>query len=178
MRVSKPVSAVRGIAAVVAAIVVSAVFAYGCALLVNDAWYEASIPRDFGDARWEGRFTSAVHPTSGRLLARLPDPIPRDVEFDFEIVVYYNVWSLFLTGKTARAEFVGYLSSQGPVAAGGETRPSVAPRQFSFKLKGGSTAFPSDIAYTATFDRDERFLAGSYSAQRAYDVGYFTMKKH
>jgi hypothetical protein len=56
--------------------------------LANDFWYEQSIPRDFQGARWEGEFTSTKHPTSGRLLVRLPDPIPRDEEFDFEGVLY------------------------------------------------------------------------------------------
>lgn len=154
------------------------VIVYWCVLLLNNIWYEMSVPRDFRDARWEGEFFSAKHPTSGKLLARLPDPIPRDQEFEFELLVYYNVWSFFLTGKTARADFVGYLSGKGPVTAGTEMRPTVIPRHFSFSLKGGTTPFPRDIKYTATIDRDDQFVAGSYSAQASFDVGYFSMNKH
>jgi hypothetical protein len=154
------------------------VLLYLLAVSVNYLWYEYSIPRDFRDARWEGEFSSAKHPTSGKVLARLPDPIPRDQEFEFELVVYYDIWSFFLTGKTARAEFIGYLGSEGLPAAGNETRQSVIPRHFSFQLKGGSTPFPDDIRYTATLDRDDQFIAGSYSAQAAFDVGHFHMNKN
>jgi hypothetical protein len=129
------------------------------------------------DARWEGSFTSSKHPTSGRLLARLPDPIPRDTEFEFELIVYYNLWSLFLTGKTARASFVGYLSSQSPASVGAESRASVVPRQFSFHLKGGSTGFPKDITYIAIPDAEDQFIAGAYSAQASFDVGSFSIQK-
>ena len=173
----KQAGLVRKYAVRVAVVVTMGIIVYWCAFLLNNLWYEAAIPRDFGDARWEGEFASVKHPTSGKLLARLPDPVPRDREFEFEAVVYYDIWSLFLTGKMARAEFVGYLSSEKPVTVGAETRPSVIPRHFSFRLKGGSTPFPEDITYTATFDRDDQFVVGSYSAQGAFDVGYFSMKK-
>jgi hypothetical protein len=151
---------------------------YWGALVANDFWYEKSIPRDFHGARWEGGFTSAKHPTSGRLLFRLPDPIPRDREFDFEGILYYNLWSGFLTGKMARAEFVGFLGGDTGVSAGEETRPTVQPRHFSFRFKGGTTPFPADIRYMAIFDRDDMYVAGSYSAQNGFDVGSFHLRKH
>jgi hypothetical protein len=178
MNDSKQGGMVRKYATRLAGLISAGIIVYSCVLFLNNIWYEFNIPRDFRDAKWEGEFVSAKHPTSGKLLARLPDPIPRDQEFEFELVVYYNIWSFFLTGKTARADFVGYLSGKGPVTAGAETRPSVIPRHFSFSLKGGTTPFPHDIKYTATIDRDDQFVAGSYSAQAAFDVGYFSMKKH
>lgn len=178
MNDSKQLGVVRKHTAIIAIFISAGIIVYWCMLLLNNAVYEFNIPRDFREARWEGEFVSAKHPTSGRLLVRLPDPVPRNQEFEFEAVFYHNIWSLFLTGETACADFVGYLSDQNPVTAGAETHQSVIPRHFSFRLKGGGTPFPEDIKYTATFDRDDQFVAGSYSAQAAFDVGYFSMKKH
>lgn len=152
------------------------IIVYWCVLFLNNLWYESKIPRNF-DARWEGEFVSIMHPTSGKLLARLPDPIPRDQEFEFEAVVYYNIWSFFLTGKMARADFVGYVGSKGGLTTGKETRPTVSPRHFSFSLKGGGSQFPHDIKYTSTFDLGDQYVAGSYSVQYGMDIGYFSLKK-
>ncbi len=159
-------------------LITAGLFVYAGVILSNHFWYKYNIPNDFQNAKWEGEFVSVKHPTSGKLLAQLPDPIPRDREFEFEAVVYYNIWSGFLTGKIARADFIGYLNSQAPITSGEETRQSVIPRHFSFFSKGGATPFPKDIRYTATIDRDDQYFAGSYSAQNGYDVGHFSLKKH
>jgi hypothetical protein len=173
----KPMKVLRNVIVGLAMFLSAGLLLYWGGLAFNDFRYERTIPRDLQDARWEGEFTSAKHPTSGRLLFRLPDPIPRDQEFEFEGALYYNVWSGFLRGKMARAEFVGFLGSESGVSAGEETRPTVQPRHFSFRFKGGTTPFPADIRYMAIFDRDDMYVAGSYSAQDGFDVGSFYLKK-
>ena len=158
-------------------VVAVGVFAVVVARVVNTIRYQQSVPRDLHNARWEGDFVSSRQPVSGRMIARLPDPLPRDQKFAFELMVYYNVWSFFLSGKTARADFIGYLSSRSPAVVGAESRASVIPRQFSFELKGGSSGFPEDIVYVAILSEDNQYISGAYSASSGFDVGTFSMRK-
>ena len=57
---------------------------------VDFVWYRSHVPVRFQSANWEGRWvTHQYWGLSGRLLVRLPDPLPEDVDFKAEALVYY-----------------------------------------------------------------------------------------
>jgi hypothetical protein len=51
--------------------------------------YRSQVPMRFRDANWEGHWaTHRFWPLAGRLLVRLPDPIPDGIDFKAEAMVY------------------------------------------------------------------------------------------
>lgn len=159
---------------------------------INEAWFRFSVGTKVWNSPWTGKFSSTKYAVSGRLLADLPDPLPRNQKFEFDAVIYYNIWSMSLTGRYARAVFVGYVEEEGRASTGKETRQIQVPRSFSFKLKeSGGSSFARDISYTAHIGRKtvksflfprphlggDAYIAGGYIVGSGEDVGTIQLQK-
>jgi len=144
--------------------------------IVNGLWYRLSVQADLSSANWVGAWESASFPlVSGRIVAKIPDPVPVDQEFTVEAAVYYNLWSPYRTGATKRVKLRGRLA--GDDSAGGDNRssPLVGPPRITFSLKGGAGRSAQIIEYVATTDRQKSTIVGGYRSDGPYDMGQFAL---
>jgi hypothetical protein len=102
-------------------------------------WYRVQRPADFRDANWSGEWRTAKYfGVSGRLLVRLPDPLPENQDFQAEALVYYPVYSPWKTGKFVRMEFIGHFSPDARASAGKSTNDIPGAGKLKFKAVIGS----------------------------------------
>ncbi len=146
--------------------------------LIDHFWFIQQIPSDYADAQWSGEWQSdRVSIVSGRLVAILPEPIPRDEEFDVDAIVYYRIWCPYRSGSVVPMKMVGFLPSEDSSARGGNTdTPVVIPATFSFK--GGDGPSEQTIDYVATTDEDATIFVGGYRSSGPSDMGRFVLEKH
>lgn len=144
---------------------------YLFAKLTDFAWYRWQIPGGFQDANWTGKWESDVYGyIGGRLLVRLPEPIPENVDFKAEALVYYPIYSLWKTGQFVPMEFTGHLSTASSSSGGHTERP--VPGKLSFKGGVGNQT----IDYIAIVDDQRRQIGGSYLSHAPNDHGVFWIK--
>ena len=143
--------------------------------IVDRVWFALSAPSAYDDARWRGEWNSEEFlSVSGRIIAKLPDPIPRDQEFDVDALVYYRITSLYRTGCAVPMKMVGYLPSGGSGGGSGSVTPTRAPPRMTFKLKGDDPSKQS-IDYVATTDDHVTLIVGGYRSTSPYDMGRFVL---
>ncbi len=95
---------------------------YVTAKLADYCWYRLQIPIGFHDANWTGQWdTEQYAGTTGRLLVRMPDPLPEDKDFKAEALVYYPIYCPWKTGSFVKMDFVGHFSPENPATAGKST---------------------------------------------------------
>jgi hypothetical protein len=147
--------------------------------LADRLWYGARLPSTHRDAEWLGTWQSdQVSFVSGRLLARLPDPIPRDQEFDVEALVYYRIWCPYRTGSFVPMKMVGYLPADESGGSGGNAdSPVKVPARLTFKFKGEPGPQQQTIDYVATSDSGSTVFVGGYRSAGPFDMGHFTLAK-
>ena len=156
-------------------LIVWCVLLFAAVVIANEAVFRLRVGSEAWNGSWKGAFSSTMQPVSGHLLVDLPDPLPRNEPFEFEAVIYYNIWSLFRTGNYARLTFTGKLQSEETVSTETESRQIRVPRQFSFKSRSGG-GLP-DIVYTATIGPADTYIAGSYMVGDGVDIGTIELVK-
>ncbi|MDB2687626.1 hypothetical protein N9Y42_10490, partial [Mariniblastus sp.] len=82
------------------------------------AWFRTQVPLRFANANWSGNWKTQQYGLSGRLLVQLPDPLPENVDFKAEALVYYPIYSVWKTGSFVKMEFVGNFSPESATSAG------------------------------------------------------------
>jgi hypothetical protein len=141
---------------------------------VDLAWYRSHIPVRFRDANWEGRWeTRRFWGLSGRLLVRLPDPLPEGVNFKAEALVYYPVYSVWRTGQFVRMDFTGHFRPESP-ASGGQTTNTIPSGGGTLKFKG--IVGKQVVEYTALLDDSRSVIVGSYLSRWPDDYGHFWLR--
>ncbi len=160
---------------VVAAVLVAIYFAFP---VVDRVWFAFRVPSDFYDAQWRGDWNSDRFKfVSGRLLVKLPDPVPKDQEFDVDALMYYRISSPYRTGSTVRMKMIGYLASDQSGGGGNADAPIVVPPHYTFKFKGGDGPSVQTIDYIATGDAHDTMIVGGYRSAGPYDMGHFALAK-
>lgn len=138
---------------------------------VDFIWYRTHIPVRFQSANWEGRWeTRRYGGLSGRLLVRLPDPLPEGVDFKAEALVYYPVYSVWKTGQFVRMDFMGHFRPESP-ASGGQTTKAIPSGGGLLKFKG--VAGNQEVDYAALLDDARTVIIGSYLSRWPDDYGQF-----
>lgn len=141
--------------------------------LADFAWYRTQIPVGFQDANWSGRWeTKGYGGLSGRLLVRLPDPLPEDEDFKAEALVYYPIYSVWKTGRFVKMDFAGRYSPGAPTAGGQSTNP--IPASGVLKFKG--TAGRQVVEYSALVDESRTRIVGGYLSRDPHDYGLFFIR--
>jgi hypothetical protein len=160
---------------VVAAVLIVIYFALP---ILDHVWFTFHIPSDFSDARWRGDWNSDYFsPVSGRLLVKMPDPVPKDQEFDIDALVYYRIWSPYRTGGTVRMKMVGYLASGASGGGGNADGPVIVPPHYTFKFKASDGPSAQMIDYVATSDAHDTMIVGGYRSAGPYDMGRFALTR-
>jgi hypothetical protein len=137
-------------------------------------WYRSQIPVRFREANGEGRWESRrFWGLSGRLLVRLPDPLPEGVDFQAEALVYYPLYSVWRTGQFVRMDFTGHFEPGSP-SSGGQTTNAIPSGGGIMKFKG--KAGNQVVEYAALLDDARSVLVGSYLSRGPDDYGHFWLR--
>jgi hypothetical protein len=148
--------------------------AYSVASLADFAWFRARIPIGFRDANWSGGWESTMHGgISGRLLVRLPDPLPEGEDFKVEVLVYYPIYSLWKTGQFVKMDFVGHFRP-GEAASAGPSRNAIPGGGGLLKFKGA--VGHQVVEYVALIDDGRTRIVGGYLSSDPYDYGHFAIR--
>jgi hypothetical protein len=137
--------------------------------IVDSAWYWTQRPASFRDANWSGEWrTSKYGGLSGRLLIRLPDPLPENKDFKAAALVYYPVYSLWKTGEFVMMDFTGHFRPDAPTSTGTSTN----------EIPGGKLKFKGAIEdqvidYAALIDEGRLHITGGYLSRSPDDYGSF-----
>src|SRR5262249_23687119 len=115
-------------------VIICAVVAVRLVLRAANAWRGSLGVRALPQGKWSGEWKSDVYPLiSGRLFAVFPDPVPRDEDFEVDVVIYYNLWCLYRPGQTIRSRFVGRINADNTGGGGNEEAPIRVPVKMVFK---------------------------------------------
>ncbi|MGA2064988.1 MAG: hypothetical protein ABSG86_08465 [Thermoguttaceae bacterium] len=143
--------------------------------LADYCWYRLQIPIGFHDANWSGKWdTEQYLGTTGRLLVRMPDPLPENTDFKAEALVYYPIYCPWQTAQFVKMDFVGHFSPDGAASAGKSTNR--IPGGGGGKLKFKATLGDQAVDYVAIIDESRTRIAGSYLSKSPYDYGFFWIK--
>jgi hypothetical protein len=148
---------------------------YVVVTLADYCWYRVQIPIGFHDANWTGKWNTEQYlGTTGRLLVRMPDPLPEDVDFEAEALVYYPISSPWKTGQFVKMDFVGHFSPDAPASAGKSTNR--IPGGGGGKLKFKAVLDNQVVDYVAILDESRTRVAGSYLSHSPDDYGFFWIR--
>jgi hypothetical protein len=138
--------------------------------LADYGWYRLQIPIGFHDANWTGKWdTEQYFGTMGRLLVRLPDPLPEDEDFKAEALVYYPIYCPWQTGRFIKMDFEGHFSPDNASSSGNSTNRIPGSGKMKFKATLGNQI----VDYVAIIDNGHTRIMGSYQSQSPYDYGFF-----
>lgn len=143
--------------------------------LANSLWFRTRLPLGFQNANWTGTWeTRRYSGLSGTLLVRLPDPLPEDVDFKVEALVYYPIYSGWKTGQFVKMDFIGHFSPTDPASTGETTNliPSGGGGKFSFK----GSAEGQVVEYSALIDPTRTQIVGGYISSQPDDFGHFSLR--
>jgi hypothetical protein len=142
---------------------------------VDFLWYRSHLPARFQNANWEGRWqTRRYWGLSGRLHVRLPDPLPKGVDFKAEALVYYSVYSVWRTGQFVRMDFTGHFQPDSPTS-GGQTTDPIPTTGGMLKFK--SVVGNQSIEYVALLDDVGTSIVGGYVSRDPDDLGHFWLRR-
>ncbi len=154
--------------------------AAGLALLLlvgiaDFVYYRASTPLNFYEANWAGHWkTDHVGLIRGRLLVKLPDPLPENEPFRAQALVYYPIYSVYRTGQFVPMDFEAEYSPDKASSSGAAEGPLHLP---GGKLKFKGMAGQQVVDYVAIFGQQQRRIIGSYESQSPYDYGHFVLNR-
>jgi hypothetical protein len=149
-----------------------------CAVKGADSiWFRARLPADFHDANWSGTWHTNQYGIAGRLVVRLPDPLPKSEEFKAEALVYYPIYSGWKTGRFVKMDFTGYFRPEASSSSGESTVPS-PQKEKGGELKFKGTSGNQIVDYVALIHREHDLIVGGYLSQTPDDYGIFSLRHH
>lgn len=147
---------------------------YLTAKVFDSVWFWTKTPTEFQNANWCGEWrTTRYGGLTGRLLVRLPQPLPVNQDFEADAVVYYPIYSVWKTGSFVRMNFTGHFSPDNP-ASTGETTNEI-PGGGKMKFKG--VAENQTVEYAAVIDANQRVVTGGYLSKHPDDYGTFWLEQ-
>jgi hypothetical protein len=149
--------------------------AYWVVKIADFVWFRAKIPASFLNANWSGSWQTHQYGLAGRLLVRLPEPLPNNKEFKADALVYYPIYSGWKTGRFVKMNFTGYFSPDASSSSGESTVPS-ANKGGELKFKG--VAGDQVVNYVALIDSDRTLIVGGYLSRTPDDHGSFAIRSY
>jgi hypothetical protein len=147
---------------------------YCLAKVTDFAWFHARKPAEFQDANWSGTWrTEQFGGFTGRLIVRLPDPLPEKQDFKTEALVYYPIYSAWKTGRFVKMDFTGHFDPDAPGSAGQSTN-TIPSGGGKLKFKGviGNQV----VEYVALINASRSQIVGGYLSQLPNDYGCFVIE--
>lgn len=148
---------------------------YVLVLLADFLWFRTQVPAGFQNANWSGEWeTQQYWGFSGRLLVRLPDPLPENQDFKAEALVYYPIYSGWKTGRFIKMDFTGHFSPDTSASGGQSTNPIPGGGKLKFKGAVGNQV----VEYVALIDDSRMRIVGGYVSRSPFDYGNFFIRYH
>jgi hypothetical protein len=150
-----------------------------CAAKVADSlWFRLRLPVTFQSANWSGTWQTNQYGLSGRLLVRLPEPLPEGEEFKAEALVYYPVYSGWKTGRFVKMDFTGYFRPDASSSSGKTTVVSPKKEEKVGELKFKGRAGDQTVDYVALVNKERDLVVGGYLSLSPDDYGSFSISHH
>jgi hypothetical protein len=153
------------------------VVGYWAVKTADFVWFRTRTPATFENANWSGTWQTRQYGLSGRLLLRLPDPLPNNKEFKAEALVYYPIYSGWKTGRFVKMDFTGYFSPDTSSSSGMSTLPSPA-RNKGGELKFKGLSGDQIVDYVALINQNHNLIVGGYLSQSPDDYGSFDISSY
>lgn len=139
-------------------------------------WYRLRLPVSFYGANWSGGWQSRVWGLRGRLVVRLPDPLPENEDFQAEALVYYPIYSGWKTGQFVRMDFRGRFDPATHSSDGNTTNRidngDKGGGKFTFKATVGNQT----VDYVAIMNDRRTAIDGGFVSDRPADHGVFWIR--
>ena len=158
---------------------------YCVVMLADLVWFRTQIPLGFYNANWTGSWESDQYVMPGRLLVRLPDPLPENEDFKAEALVYYPIYCPWRTGRFVKMDFAGNFNPDEAASSGQSSNPipnggGGGSGSLSFK-KGGKLSFRGVVGdqvveYVAVVDSTRTRIVGGYLSRSPRDYGFFSIR--
>ncbi len=157
--------------------VIPVLLALYCLVKLTDyVWFRTQIPFGFQNANWSGYWqTEQYGSMAGRILVRLPDPLPKNEDFQAEALVYYPVYCGWKPGQFVKMDFTGHFSPDAPATGGQSTNPIPAG---GGKLKFKGVMGNQVVEYVALIDDSQTHIVGGYLSSSPYDYGFFSISHY
>jgi hypothetical protein len=142
------------------------------------AWFRTQVPIHLTNANWEGTWTTNRYGLTGRLLVRLPDPLPVKQDFKADALVYYPIYSGWKAAQFVKMDFTGYFAPNSPTTAGQSTNP-LPNGGGKLKFKGvvdKDRAESQVVEYSALIDPNHTRIVGAYLSKSPDDYGTFEIR--
>jgi hypothetical protein len=142
---------------------------------INYLVYKGSISKKYSQAHWQGNWHSDEYRLiSGQLVANLPPALPLNETIEADILLYYNIWSIYNLGGTREFKLIGFLGDEGTTDGKGSN--SYPDTHVSFKAKGRGTS-GQVIEYNGVVNINRSKIIGGYKSYNPIDVGSFVLRK-
>ena len=160
-------------------ILITVLILFVVVFISNEIVYRTSIPENFAESNWTGKWNSSEYAlVSGKVLTTIPEN--NNDEFKSEMLIYYNLWSLYKPGQNKMVELSGDFSELdingsniGQKRRPNENRES-SRRFFKAKMSIGNGQF---IEYDGMKDNDGIEISGEYESSYPKDKGTFELNK-
>lgn len=155
-----------------------AVVAYVSVGVADYLSFRLRMPVGFYNGNWSGTWQSSVWGISGRLVVRLPDPLPENEDFKAEALVYYPIYSAWKTGQFVKMDFQGRFDPDQKSSSGGSTNEIPGNGsggkggKFTFKAVAGNQT----VEYVAILDDHRSAINGGFVSQSPSDHGRFWIR--
>jgi len=146
--------------------------------LMNKIRFVYSRNSHLSDFNYIGEWNSKMAPVSGRILVKIPYPLPENQQFEIDSVVYYNLFSLFRSGQFVPMKLEGLVTNQQTSSGSNSETPIVIPPTITFKSKVlNKSDKEQKIEYVSTFDKKYTTITGGYLSESPFDIGVFSLRK-
>ena len=148
-------------------------------LISNEVVYRTSIPENFTDPNWDGKWNSSKYVlVSGKVLTTIPEN--NNSEFKSKTLLYYNLWSLYKPGQNKIVELSGNFSESD--INGNNIEQKRRPNEnhesncrfFKAKMSIGNGQF---IEYNGMKNNNGIEMSGKYYSSYPRDKGTFKLNK-
>ena len=147
---------------------------YWLVLLTDFIWYHTQVPIGFSNANWSGHWKTEQIGLSGRLLVKLPEPLPIDEDFQAEALVYYPIYSGWRMGQFVKMDFKGRFTPDNPSSSGQNSNeiPGAGGGMLKFKGVAGNQV----VEYAALINPRQTRIVGGYLSKSPDDYGSFSIR--
>ncbi len=145
----------------------------------NSIRYRAARPSAAEACNYEGEWRSdRAFSVGGRILVEMPYPPPVNTPFTVKAWVYYDITSIYRTGRYVPMELEGLIEEGSTASGGNPDKPVVLRPRISFKSKSfGDGASEQVVDYVCTGDTKFTQISGGYRSQSPADIGRFALEK-
>jgi len=152
---------------------------FGLTLITNEVIYRISIPDEFENANWSGKWNSSEYKlVGGKVLTSIPTPIIENSEFESQTLLYYNIWSLYKPGQSKIVKMNGTFGREnfkGNSELGNKNLNDLEPFTSNFFKAKISVGNGQQIEYSGMKWKENKEIFGDYVSKYPADIGEFEL---